>query len=412
VIVVRLLFQTVFLALGQIWANKIRAMLTTLGIIIAVAAVIATVSAVTGLKEFILKEFATVGANKVWVFPNRPREQRDRFSWRQIRVTREQADGIAANCPSIQRLTPVLEMTCPVQYGDISKPFVPVRGIRPTWHEIEQRFVTQGRTFTSIDDESRQNVCLVNDKTIEEFGLEKDPTGDVILVDKRRFVIVGVVETKQISPMFGGDEAKSEIFVPFLLADSMRPDRGMYVVAQTKSPELFEDAKAEITFYMRRVRNLRPEDPNTFGVEAIEQIISQFKKIATGITAGAGGIVAISLLVGGIGIMNIMLVSVSERTREIGLRKAVGARPEVILLQFLVEAVVLCLVGGAVGLLIGQGITAGLASIPKSPLKDASVPAWAVGLAVGFSALTGVVFGMFPAMKAARLNPIDALRHE
>jgi putative ABC transport system permease protein len=303
-------------------------------------------------------------------------------------------------------------MTCPVQYGDITKPFVPVRGIRPAWHEIEQRFVTYGRTFSSIDEESRQNVCLINDKTVEEFGLEKDPTGDVILVDKRRFMIVGVVETKQISPMFGGDEAKSEIFIPFSLADSMRPDRGMYVVAQTKSPELFEDAKAEITFYMRRVRHLQPDDPNTFGVEAIEQIISQFKKIATGITAGAGGIVAISLLVGGIGIMNIMLVSVSERTREIGLRKAVGARPEVILLQFLVEAVVLCLVGGAVGLLIGQGITAALANIPKSPLAGASVPAWAVGLAVGFSAFTGVVFGMFPAIKAARLNPIDALRHE
>jgi putative ABC transport system permease protein len=192
-IIARLLFQTVVLAMGQIWANKVRAILTTLGIVIAVWAAISTVAAVNALKEFVLHEFATVGANKVWIFPQRPRDQRDRFGWRQIRVTREQADGIAANCPSISRLTPIMEITAPVQFGDITKPFVPVRGIRPAWHDIEQRFVTQGRTFSTIDEETRRNVCLVNDKAIEEFALEKDPTGDVILVDKRRFVIVGVV---------------------------------------------------------------------------------------------------------------------------------------------------------------------------------------------------------------------------
>jgi putative ABC transport system permease protein len=410
--ILRLLFQTVFLALGQIWANKIRAILTTLGIVIAVWAAICTVAAVAGLKDFVLKEFATVGANKVWIFPQRPREQRDRYGWRQIRVTKEQADGIAANCPSISRLTPILEMTCPVQYGDITKPFVPVRGIRPSWHEIEQRFVTQGRTFSSVDEESRQNVCLINDKAIEEFGLEKDPTGDVILVDKRRFTIVGVVETKEVSPMFGGDEAKSEVYIPFSLADAMRPDRGMYIVAQTKSPELFEDAKAEITFYMRRVRNLKPEDPNTFGVEAIEQIIGQFKRIALVITVIMGVIAGISLFVGGIGIMNIMLASVSERTREIGLRKAVGARPEVILLQFLVEAVVLCLVGGAIGLAFGQGTILGMSMIFKSVMGHAAAPYWAVIVAIVLTALTGVVSGMFPAIRAACLNPINALRHE
>ena len=179
---------------------------------------------------------------------------------------------------------------CSVQFGDTNKPFVPVRGIRPVWHDIEQRFVTEGRTFTSIDEESRRNVCLVNDKAIEEFALPKDPSGQVILVDKRRFVIVGVVETKQVSPMFGGDEAKSEVFVPFSLADSMRPDRGMYIVAQTKSPELFEDAKAEVTFYMRRVRGLKPDDPNTFGVEAIEQFITQVKKMAMVITVVASAL--------------------------------------------------------------------------------------------------------------------------
>ncbi len=411
-IIIRVLFQTVFLALGQIWANKVRAILTTLGIIIGVAAVVWVVAATTVMKEFVLNEFATIGANKVWIFPRRPPEQRDRFNWRQIRLTTKEVDGILANCPSISRLTPVQDITTSVEYGDRMKPFVPVHGIRPVWHDIEQRFVTQGRTFSTIDLDSKLNVCLINDKAIEEFALPADPTGIVMLVDKRRFTVVGVVETKTVSPMFGGDEARSEIFIPYSVVQIMRPDRGVYAIAQTERPELFEDAKAEVTFYLRRSRGLQPDDPNTFGVEAIEQIISQFKKIAVFITAFMGVIVSISLLVGGIGIMNIMLVSVSERTREIGLRKAVGARPEVILMQFLVEAVVLCMVGGAIGLLIGQGFAYMLKFLPFLKVTSVAVPAWAVGLAVGFSALTGVIFGMFPAIKAARLNPIDALRHE
>jgi len=410
--IIRLVFQTVVLALGQIWANKVRAILTTLGIIIGVAAVVLVVAATTAMKQAVLKEFATFGANKVWIFPRRPQEQRDRFNWRQIRLTTEQADGIAANCPSISSLTPVQDITTSVEYGDRMKPFVPVHGIRPIWHEIEQRFVTQGRPFSRIDDEEKLNVCLINDKGIEEFALPEDPSGTVILVDKRRFTIVGVVETKSVSPMFGGDEARSEIFVPYSVSEIMRPDRGVYIVAQTSRPELFEDAKAEVTFYLRRVRGLTPDDPNTFGVEAIEQFIGGFKRIAMFITAFMGVVVSISLLVGGIGIMNIMLVSVSERTREIGLRKAVGARPEVILMQFLVEAVVLCMVGGALGLAIGQTFAYTLKFIPFMKIESVVVPLWAVILAFGFSVVIGVAFGMFPAIKAARLNPIDALRHE
>ncbi|MBC7835927.1 MAG: ABC transporter permease [Phycisphaerales bacterium] len=408
----RLAFQTLFLAIGQIWANKVRAMLTTLGIIIGVAAVVSTVAATNGLKNFVLTEFSSFGANKVWVFPRRPPEMRDRFSWRKIRLTDDEADGLAANVPSFERLTPVLDFTAPTQYHEMRKPFVPVHGIRPVWHDIEARFVTQGRPFSRIDEEEQLNVCLVNDKAIAELGLPTNCPGEYLLVDNRRFLIVGVVETKAVSPMFGNDDAMSEVFIPFRTARAMRPDGGIYVIAQTKRPELFEDARAETTFYMRRVRGLKGDDPDTFGVEAIEQVISQFNKIASGITMGAGGIVAISLLVGGIGIMNIMLVSVSERTREIGLRKAMGARPAVILLQFLVEAVVLCMIGGAVGLAIGQGITLALREIPNGPLKQAEIPAWAVALAVGFSATTGLIFGMFPAIKAARLDPIDALRHE
>jgi putative ABC transport system permease protein len=186
----------------------------------------------------------------------------------------------------------------------------------------------------------------------------------------------------------------------------------MRFVALAKSPEEAQDASAEITRVLRKVRGLASGDSDTFRVQAIDQFIDQFKSIASGITAVAGGIVGISLLVGGIGIMNIMLVSVSERTREIGLRKAVGATPSAILLQFLLEAVTLCLVGGLVGVLIGQTFALAVSSIPGAKMENASVPAWAVALAFVFSAGVGVVFGMFPAIKASRLDPIEALRHE
>jgi putative ABC transport system permease protein len=411
-ILLRLTLQTVILALGQIWANKVRAMLTTLGIIIAVVAVVATVAAMIGLKQFVLDQFASIGANKVWVFPRMPQNQRERFSFRQIRINQAQADGMMGAAPSLARLTPVMQLNPSVQYKDQVKRAVLVQGIRPSWHEIEQRFVTQGRPFMAIDEEQRRQVCLINDKGVEELQMDSDPTGETILIGGRRFLIVGVVETKQVAPAFGGDEAQTEVYIPFATGVMMRPDPRMYIIAQTHTPEQFEDAQAEIRSFLRRVRKLGPEDPDTFGVEAIEQAREQFGKVAGAMTVAVVGLVGISLLVGGIGIMNIMLVSVSERTREIGLRKAVGARPEVILLQFLVEAVTLCIVGGLVGLLIGQGMVLAMRLIPDSPVKGAAIPVWAVGLALGFSAATGVIFGMFPAIKAARLDPIDALRHE
>ncbi len=408
-ILVRLLAQTVLLALGQMWANKARAILAMLMIVIGVGALILITGGSEGFKSNILKEFSSVGANKVWVFPRFPREARSRYSWRKVRMVAKEADTMLANCPSLDRLTPILEFTADAQYGDQRKR---VQGIRPVWHEIEQRFVTAGRPFSNIDLEAVRNVCMVNDKAIEELNLPSGGPGNYILVGGRRFLVVGVVETKLVSPMFGANDAQSEVYIPFNTASVMRPEQGVYVVAQTKRPELFEDAKAEITFYMRKQRGLKADDPNTFGVEAIEQYIAQIRRIGTMMTIFLSGLVMVALLVGGVGIMVIQLVSVTERTREIGLRKAVGAKPGVILMQFLVEAVVLCLVGAAIGLGIGYALVYGIRVMPKSPLEQADVPFWATIVAVVFCAGVGVIFGMFPAIKAARLDPIDALRHE
>ncbi len=411
---IRLLIQTVGLAIAQIWANKFRAMLTTLGIIIAVCSIVSITAVGEGFKTFILDQFATFGANKVWIFPDRPDGAfREKYSWRQIRITDQQVDGLLESVPSLARISPIMEMNARVQVGDEVRDFVSVQGIWPDWHEIEQRFVTVGRTFNSTDEQDALQVCLINDKGVQELRLPNDPTGITMLLEGRRFKIVGVIETRSVKSLFGNErDTQVELFVPYATGKLMRPEPRMYVVGQTKAPDLFEDVKEETTAYMRRMRKLEPDEPNTFGVEAIDQVISTFKKIARGITLFLAGVVGVSLLVGGIGIMNIMLVSVSERTHEIGLRKAMGAQPKVILMQFLVEAVTLCLVGCAIGLAVGGGMVLLFQMIPDSPVTKAAIPTWAMILSVGFSAATGIIFGMGPAIKASRLDPIVALRHD
>lgn len=413
-IIVRWMFQTVVLAFQQLWTNRVRAMLTTLGIVIGVASTISIVGGTEGLRAFVLKEFETFGATRFIIFPRNPRESANRFSAAQIQLKYREALEIEKQCPSILRMTPFKGWNATVQFGDRIERAVRVTGLNEDWHLIEGRAMLQGRPFSRIDEEERRAVCIVNDKAVEELGLNQDPTGQSILVDGRRFLIVGVVETKSLPSSFGGGDPFTEVFIPFQLANVMKPEPifGIIIQGTMKSANAFPELEAEIRGVLRKMRNLGPEDPDTFVIRAVEQFIEGINRISLGLTIAATGIVTISLIVGGVGIMNIMLASVSERTREIGLRKAVGAPPVVILMQFLVEAVTLCLVGAAAGLAVGYGLVYGLALIPNSPLAEAKVPLWAVFLATGFSAATGVIFGMFPAIKAARLDPIVALRHE
>ncbi|MBL9140909.1 MAG: ABC transporter permease [Phycisphaerae bacterium] len=401
------------MALSQIWANKTRSFLTALGIIVGVASVTAVIAALTGLKTKVLTEFETVGAARLFVFPDRPEKApKQKFPWEKCRLKIEEARVIRDQCPSVRGITPITEVGMSVESDNAVINAISISGIWPAWHDALGRKVIQGRPFTEIDIDTARQVALINESAIEELKLPPQPIGEHILLGSRRFLIVGVVETIQ-GRMFGMGSSQAEIFIPFSVAEKLS-ERSYFMqfVAMAVSPEQAEEAKAEIEYVLRRHRGLAPEDPNTFKVAAIDQFINQFKSLAAGVTAIAGGIVGISLLVGGIGIMNIMLVSVSERTREIGLRKAVGATPSAILLQFLLEAVTLTLLGGLLGLIIGKLMAIGLTLIPGAGMERADVPPWAIVLALTFSAATGVAFGMFPAIKAARLDPIEALRHE
>jgi putative ABC transport system permease protein len=407
-----LMYQSMFLALGQIRTNKVRSVLTTVGIVIGVASVTAVIAALTGLKQKVLSEFETFGTNKMFIYPWVPASGRySRVNWRRIRITPDQLEGLIQQCPSVKALTRMCHLSALVSHADRSEENVEIHGIDPDWHVIENRTVTVGRPFTLIDNEQGRAVCLINEKLRAKLALPMDCSGESIIIGGRRYTVVGLVESRAETSMFGEGTSGSEIFVPFKTA--YRVDRmGMNIIAASRSPEVSEEAQAEITFFLRHRRSLRLGEPDNFRVEVIQKFVDEFKKTAGTMTIIAAGIVGISLLVGGVGIMNIMLVSVSERTREIGLRKAVGARPSAIMLQFLVEAVMLCCLGGAVGVLGGEGLTKLISSIPGANLEKAAIPGWAIAIAFGFSASVGLIFGMFPAIKAARLDPIEALRHE
>ncbi len=411
IFIVRLLWQTVFLAIGQVWANKVRAVLTALGIIIGVLGVTVVAAGLDGMQGYVLTQFEGIGAKKMWVWGNVPDNKRTVMSWADVKISTYEANLILDNAESVETLTPGCRASWNVVNGKKLSQGVRVTGIWPTWHEIENRQVLFGRPFSRIDDDENRQVCLINEQGIEELNLDTDPTNDYILVNGRRFLIIGVVETKEAS-MFEGGQSRTELYIPFATHKMMNPYTWTDLTLQLYDPDKADDAKAEIRFILRNHRNLGPEDEDTFDMFVVQSAIENFNNVAKVIGFIMSGVIGISLLVGGIGIMNIMLVSVSERTREIGLRKAMGAKPPVVLMQFLVEAVVLCVVGGLVGLLIGNIMVAGVQFIPDFPLESIAIPKWAVILSLGFSAVVGIVFGMFPAIKAALLNPIDALRHE
>lgn len=404
-------WQSMVLALGQIWSNKVRSLLTMLGIIIGVTSVTAVIAALTGLKANVLSEFASIGTNNIFINIEWPRTGRmTRASWERLLFKPEQFEDMLRHCPSVDSFTRCTYAQEKLRRGDKSISEATVMGIDASWHKIENRAVVSGRPFSLLDDREKRPVCLVNTLTRDRLGLQRECTGESILVGENRFVVVGVVESRAGTSMMGR-EPGAEVFLPFSAA--YKANRySMSVTAAAKSPDAAEEARAEIQFFLRRQRHIQPGEPDTFRVDAIEQFVQKFREVAFVITMVASGIVGISLIVGGVGIMNIMLVSVSERTREIGLRKAVGARPSAILLQFLVEAITICFVGGLLGILGGHACAKLFALIPGGKLNAAHIPLWAVGLAFGFSALVGLAFGMFPAIKAARLDPIEALRHE
>ena len=401
--------QNILTALIQIAANKGRSILTTLGIIIAVTATITVVSVVQGFGQHMTSMVQGYGTQFMVVRPYTPPELH-RAGMGRVTLDMADVNAVRSECGAVGRLTPfVYTHNAEINYGVEKAEDIPVRGVTEQYQTIRNFFVDSGRFFGPVDVDNAAEVMVLG-RTVQKM-LEADDSivGDHVLMDGRRFLVVGLLASK--GSLMGEDQDET-VMIPYTTAFTMYPERRTQVLflAEATSVDNVDQAEGQIRRLLRQRHGLRPGQPDDFRIDRQDRMMREFEQIRNVASSILGGIVSISLLVGGIGIMNMMLVSVTERTREIGLRKSIGGRRRDIMLQFLTEAVVLCTIGGLIGVVLGYGITH-LASLHPQ-MVDVSVPWWSVVLALGFSAGTGILFGIIPAFKAAILHPIDALRHE
>jgi putative ABC transport system permease protein len=405
------LLESVRSALASIRAHKLRSFLTTLGIIIGVASVIAVVSLVQGLSYSITSKFEGLGGNSLTVRSDTPIEQA--MQGKLNRLTLRDFEQITRHVEGIQDVTPILFSTSgggTVQYRGRST-ITRVMATRASFQDSQQVYPELGRFLTDSDDRSRRRSVVIGAKVRNDLKLPQDPVGQFIELGGDWFKIIGVAEER--GEMFGFSQ-DDYVLIPFSTGLALSSDpvhQDIQVSFKVRDINQIDAVRDRIIALLRDVHDLKPGERNDFKVDTASQLTETFSSLIRMATIVLSCIVGVSLLVAGIGIMNIMLVSVTERTREIGISKALGAKRHHILLQFLVEAVVLSLLGGLVGVALGFAIGFGVARmIPGFP--DAVVPWWAVVLVFGFSTFVGVVFGLMPAAKASRLDPIQALRYE
>ena len=403
-------FENFRIAFGALRANLMRSILTTLGIIIGVAAVIAVVSIVQGLQYTITQQLQGVGATFMLIQAKTERNFPGMVA-RQVKLTYDDGQAVEQKVPGVKILTPSIFGRATLKYKDHKHTPFAIIGVNENWQDVTNQSVDQGRFFSKLDLENRHKVVVVGSKVVDELSLGPEPLGKEIYLDIYPATVIGIMEHKGQSL---GLDADDLVFVPFDSALNLfgrNAGDQVQLRLQADSAEVVEPVKDGIIRLLRQRHRIPPAEPDDFQIQTQDEILDTVNTILGSITAVVGGVVGIALLVGGIGIMNIMLVSVTERTREIGVRKAVGARRQDVLVQFLIEAVSLSLVGGAIGLLLGYGMGVMTAKlIPNFP--PAHVPVWAVLLAIGFSAIVGIFFGIYPAAKASRLDPIEALRYE
>ncbi|NOT01477.1 MAG: ABC transporter permease [Phycisphaerales bacterium] len=401
--------QNVATAAVQIWANKGRSVLTTLGIVIAVTSIITVISVVQGFGNYMTNMVRGYGTSFIVVHPWYEGE-RHGHGMREPTLDIHDITAVRGECPDVRRITPfVFTHNAVVSYGREKAEEIPIRGVAEEYQLIRNFPADAGRFFGPVDVDNAEPVAVLGRTLLTLLECDESIIGDYIYIDDTRFLVVGLLAEKG---SFGDGDQDKTIMIPYTRSIRMYPDRtrSMSFLAEATDEDHIDAAYAQIQRTLRQRHGLTVEQPDDFYIERQDQSLQSFEEIRNISSGILGGIVSISLLVGGIGIMNMMLVSVTERTAEIGLRKSIGARRRDILLQFLTEAVVLCTFGGLIGVALGYGLSK-LASMHPS-MVPAEVPWWAVAAALGCSAGTGIVFGVIPAFKAAILNPIDALRHE
>ena len=398
-------------ALSSIRSHPMRSFLTMLGVIIGVASVICIVSLLQGMTRSVMNELQGFGGDMLQVRADTSRE--DWLIGKYNKLTPADLDLLKYRVAGVRNVTPVSGLNLPGGVRNGSNTSAAQVMASTSWFQLaNQSYPRMGRFITQSDDDSRRRVVVLGDKARTDLKLPENPLGTFIQVGGEWFKIVGVMEPR--GELFG-QSLDNYVVIPFETGWALsagpysQPD--MTVLLTVENLDAVNDVTNRITALLRQAHKIGPKDKDDFKVESSQSLTQSIERVSSTITIVISAVVGISLLVGGVGIMNIMLVSVTERTREIGIAKALGAPRGFILMQFLIEAMVLAVIGGIIG--IGLGWLLGILAANMIPhFPPPAVPWWAVVGATGFSALVGMLFGILPARRAANLAPIDALRHE
>lgn len=409
--------EAISMAFAAIRAHKMRAFLTVLGVLVGVTTVIAMVSIITGLNKSMAEQIESLGSNVIYVtkfeigirFESPSEEERNREP-----ITFEDATAVQELCPSIDAVSPQnwgpgAKM---VKYKDNKVTQFELIGVMPQYEVVNNNYIEEGRFFTDSDVNYRAMVTVLGVDVAETLFPNLDPIGKQISIGGRnfspkRFTVIGVMEKR---PSILGESQNNFVLLPHDTYKKLYPEeKELLLVAKPKDPELMDQAIDEITQVMRLRRGVLADKPNNFAIATQDDLMNMYRNITSAIYMVMVVISSIGLLVGGVGVMNIMLVSVTERTREIGIRKAIGARKKDILWQFLIEAMTLSGSGGILGIIIGLLLGKLVGAV--TPLAAGVSLFWII-LGFSFSVSVGLIFGIYPAYRAARLDPIASLRYE
>jgi putative ABC transport system permease protein len=406
-------------AFQQLSAHKFRSLLTVLGIIIGIVTVVLVATVLIGVRANVVTLFEEFGPDNIFVFhlqgdPYTPTVKPEEITRKPLKV--EFASRLVENCPSVESTAVQVMMPNLVggrallaRYRRLENDRVLIQGVSWTFAAITRAEVRSGRNFTSEEERRRARVCMIGPNIEASLFPAEDPLGKRIEIDSALYQVVGVLEKRKGS-FLGENRQDNAILIPANTIRNRYPEVDLVVFYCHARPNQRETAFLEIEAELRRLRGLKADQPDDFVMSTSDMIIQQLDRVTAMIRIATLAISGLGLLVGGIGVMNIMLMSVTQRTREIGIRKAIGARRKDILLQFMLEASLLTGLGGTAGVVLA--FLLGLVLHWLIPNMPAVPPIWAILMGLGMSVSVGMVFGVWPAMKAARLDPVESLRYE
>ncbi len=411
------IYENLKMAIATLYANKLRSFLTVFGVVIGIITVMLIASIISGIDVSVKKEVESFGVRSMYISKYNPGIHIGRMS-REERMRKQLTydDAVAlATLPAVELAVPFLDITnnffggkLLVSGGGKTSAQVALQGTLPDFEKAGSQVISEGRFFSQFENDSNEQVCVVGSKVADDFFKVGSPVGQTIKIGPQEFRVVGVLEKRE-QFLFGGgsDDQNNVIYLPYSVARKLKPNEDDIQILAVARSGMMDEAKDQVRDLLRVRRQVAFAAPDNFGMETSESILDQFRSITGGLAIAMVVISSVGLMVGGIGVMNIMLVSVTERTREIGVRKAIGAKRSDIMWQFLIEAATLTGLGGVVGLSIGW-----LTTLLLRLFLPSYVPMWAPVGGLAASVGIGLIFGLWPAWKAARLDPIESLRYE